>query len=99
MGWRGPWGTSYAINLRKLVAGLTPEGWLALLRNSQARPPMPSYIFSVMTEKDMLDMYAFIRSLGDAGEVMPMGLPPGQEPTTPYFNFVPVIPGQQAAAK
>lgn len=93
MGWRGPWGTTYAVNLRKLMAAMTKDSWLTFARNSKARPPMPSYVFSTMTEEDLIALYDFIKSLGDGGDVMPAALPPGAEPTTPYFNFVPVIPG------
>lgn len=92
MGWRGPWGTTYAINLRKLISNLTPQAWLALTRNSKARPPMPVYAFAAMSDQDLIGLYDFIRSLGDAGEYVPAALPPGVEPKTAYINFVPVVP-------
>jgi mono/diheme cytochrome c family protein len=38
-GWRGPWGTTYAANLRFLVHALTEDGWLSLARGLRTRPP------------------------------------------------------------
>ena len=32
-GWRGPWGTTYATNLRTLVQGLTENQWVVLAKN------------------------------------------------------------------
>ncbi|WKZ57579.1 MAG: cytochrome C [Bdellovibrionota bacterium] len=90
IGWRGPWGTTYPINLRKLVSGLSKEAWMTLARNSKARPPMPVYTLKAMKEEDLSEMYDYIRSLGDSGEAMPAALPPEKEPTTPYIHFVPV---------
>ena len=96
VGYNGPWGTSYPINLRILASQLTVDAWLSLLKNSKARPPMPSYAFQTMTEEDMRALYAFIHWLGAAGQPAPPALAPNVTPTTPYFVFVPVIP---AAAK
>lgn len=90
MGWRGPWGTTYPINVRKLVRNMTREEWISLSRNTRARPPMPGYILSAMTDQDLGDMLTFLQSLGDGGQMMPAPLPPGVEPVTPYFNFIPV---------
>lgn len=89
MGWKGPWGTTYALNLRKLISGLDRKAWLALSRASSARPPMPSYILRTMTEDDLLALFEFIKSLGDGGVTMPAALPPGVAPKTPYFLFEP----------
>ena len=96
MGWKGPWGTSYAINLRTLFATLTPEAWLSLAKNSKARPPMPAYAFGIMSDQDLIGIYDYIRFLGAAGVAMPTPLPPGEEPKTPYINFVPVMPAGSA---
>ena len=41
LGWRGPWGTTYAGNLCLLADGITEEQWLELARNARDRPPMP----------------------------------------------------------
>ncbi|MBN8550426.1 MAG: cytochrome C [Deltaproteobacteria bacterium] len=91
-GWHGPWGTTYAVNLRSLVSNLTPQAWITLARNSNARPPMPTYILKAMPDSDLLALYEFIRSLGNNPTVIPAALPPGQKPQTAYINFTPVLP-------
>jgi len=88
-GWRGPWGTTYPVNLRLLVNTLEEDQWLALARNLKARPPMPWYSLNVMHEEDLKAIYQFIRYLGQAGEPAPAYLPPDQEPNTPYALFPP----------
>lgn len=90
IGWKGEWGTTYAINLRKLVHALNKDQWIELCRNSKARPPMPSYIINMMHEEDLVALFDFIKSLGDGGKAAPAGLAPGVEPSTPYFNMVPL---------
>ncbi len=45
-----------------------------------------------LAEVDARALYAYIRSLGVAGERMPTALPPKQEPTTPYLSLFPVVP-------
>jgi len=87
VGWRGPWGTTYPINLRNLVASLSREQWISLMRNSKARPPMPAYVTRTMPEADLGALYAFIKSLGSGGATVPAALPPGVEPVTPFINF------------
>lgn len=89
IGWNGPWGTTYAINLRLLFNQLTPEGWMQLARTSKARPPMPTHVLRTLSEDDLMALYKFIRSLGPSGEPMPSALPPGQTPSTTYFTLVP----------
>lgn len=95
IGWRGPWGTTYPINLRNLAAKLTKEQWVTFMQNSKARPPMPAYITSKMPVADLEALYEFIHHLGAAGTETPSALPPGIEPTTPYFNFTPVEPKKE----
>ncbi|WP_374078719.1 cytochrome C [Bdellovibrio bacteriovorus] len=93
MGWKGPWGTSYATNLRTRVANMTEDQWVQYLKNLKALPPMPFYSVNVMSEQDSRSMYRFIRSLGNHSQVIPTALPPGEIPKTPYVNFD-VIPPQ-----
>lgn len=88
VGWNGPWGTTYAINLRMVFAALTPDAWLALAKNSKARPPMPVYALNAMPKEDLMAIYDFIHSLGSAGELMPAALPPDKQPSPPYFTLV-----------
>ncbi len=86
-GWRGPWGTTYAVNLRILVNALTEDQWVETARTLKARPPMPWYALNIVKEGDLEAIYQFIRYLGVSGEAAPAYLPPDQEPTTPYALF------------
>ena len=41
LGWQGPWGTTYAANLRLYMASLSESGWVQTARSLKSRPPMP----------------------------------------------------------
>jgi hypothetical protein len=86
-GWRGPWGTTYAVNLRIFVNAMPENQWLETARTLKARPPMPWYALNIMKEGDLRAIYQFIRYMGPGGETAPAYLPPDQEPTTPYALF------------
>jgi mono/diheme cytochrome c family protein len=92
IGWHGPWGTSFATNLRLLVQQFSLEQWLGHIATMQPKPPMPWFNMRAMSEADLKAIYAYIRSLGPAGVAMPADLPPGQMPTEPYFEALPLIP-------
>lgn len=87
IGWNGPWGTTYAINLRLFVKDMTAAQWLATVRSTVSRPPMPSIALRTMTDDDLLGIYHYIRSLGPAGKAAPAYLPPGSKPATPVVRF------------
>lgn len=93
VGYRGPWGTTYAHNLRLTTAGMTEDEWVEMLGTRQALPIMPWPSVNAMSEADRRAIYRFIRSLpGEAGTAAPAALAPGIEPTTPYENMMPVMP-------
>ena len=87
IGWRGPWGTTYAVNLRLYMQQLSEEQWLTIARAAEFRPPMPWYILREMPDQDLKAIYRFIKNLGPAGEPAPAFLPPTQEPPEPYILF------------
>lgn len=87
-GWRGPWGTTYGTNLRLYVQNLTEQEWIQAARTLRRRPPMPWFNLNAMSDDDLGALYAFMRSLGDAGAPAPASLPAEQEPTTPYAQWV-----------
>jgi mono/diheme cytochrome c family protein len=87
LGWHGPWGTTYAVNLRLLVNSMTEEQWVLLARNAQPRPPMPWWSLRDMSQEDLKALYAYVKWLGPAGEPAPSSLPPGQEPAGPVVQF------------
>jgi hypothetical protein len=89
IGWHGPWGTSYAINLRLLVSRLTPDQWIAYIATMHPKPPMPWFNMQSMSPTDLAAMYVYIQSLGPAGAPMPVDLPPDQTPTGRYVEAAP----------
>ena len=90
LGWQGPWGTTYASNLRLVAREKGSEdAFLAYTRSFQARPPMPFYNVHAMDESDLRSLYQYIVSLGEPGDPMPEALPPGAEPKTPYIVIAP----------
>ena len=88
VGFQGPWGTSYPVNLRLAAQNMSEAQWLARVRQPML-PPMPWFNLSEMTDSDLIAMYRFIRTLGPAGEPAPVAAAPGVAVTTPYIEFVP----------
>jgi mono/diheme cytochrome c family protein len=87
LGWNGPWGTTYATNLRLMMQGMTRQQWIAHARSMEPRPPMPWFNVRAMTEADLGAIYAFTRSLGAAGTPAPAYVPPGGKPTGAVVRF------------
>jgi mono/diheme cytochrome c family protein len=87
LGWNGPWGTTYATNLRLYMQDLTEEQWVKKAKALNARPPMPWFNVRAMTQDDLRAMYRYIRSLGPAGQPAPAYLPPVRKPPRPYVAF------------
>jgi mono/diheme cytochrome c family protein len=98
VGYQGPWGTTYAANLRLTASRLTEAEWVQLARQERL-PPMPWFNVAAMTDSDLRAIYAFIRSLGRAGTPAPAYVAPGGKVTTPYFVFVPQVDPPQTAAR
>jgi len=98
VGFQGPWGTSYASNLRLVIARMSEAEWVAHARQERL-PPMPWFSLAKMTDADLKAIYAFVRSLGPAGAAAPAYVAPGGKVTTPYIVFVPVTDQKQAAAR
>lgn len=96
LGYHGPWGTTYASNLRLTVASLDEAQWLAYTANLHTRPIMPDFMLRQMREHDRRAIHRFVRSLGPAGAPAPQALPPGQAPPPPYFQLVLPAPGAPA---
>lgn len=90
IGFQGPWGTTYAANLRLVLAGLTEAQWLEYAK-LQRRPPMPSYALQLMSADDLKAIYAFVRSLGEPGDLAPAYVEPGGKVTTPYVVMLPRV--------
>ena len=86
-GWSGPWGTTYATNLRLFVANLSEAQWLKHVDTMRPRPPMPWFNVQAMTVNDRKAIYAYLKAMGPAGQPAPAALPPGQQPPRPYALF------------
>ncbi len=91
VGFKGPWGTTYAANLRIALGAMTEEQWMKAAR-SQRLPPMPWFALRDMSDADVRAIYRYVRSLGVAGSKMPAVVAPGVEPATPYLNWIPQFP-------
>jgi mono/diheme cytochrome c family protein len=86
-GWRGPWGTTYASNLRLNVHAMTEAEWIAYIKDLKARPPMPWWSTKATTEDDLRAMYRYIRQLGPAGDPAQPFLPPDKDPKPPFIQY------------
>jgi len=87
LGWSGPWGTTYATNLRLYMQDLTEDQWVKKAKSLQARPPMPWFNVRAMSTTDLRAIYRYVRYLGPAGQPAPAYLAPGQEPKGPAVRF------------
>jgi mono/diheme cytochrome c family protein len=98
VGFRGPWGTTYATNLRYFARTFSEDGWVRVLRARNTRPPMAWPSLHAMSDADLKAIFHYLKSFEVVGDPVPLALPPGVEPTTPYFVFEPVMPAGQGAA-
>jgi mono/diheme cytochrome c family protein len=87
LGFRGPWGTTYATNLRLSLSRMTEDQWVHYARNLRMRPPMPWFNLNQWTEQDLRAFYQYVRQLGPAGKAVTVGLPPEKAPPPPYIQW------------
>ncbi len=95
VGWHGPWGTTYAANLRLKVQDMDEAAWIQYSSTLHTRPPMPDVALRILNDRDRVALYRFIKSLGPGGQAAPAYLPPGEQPPIPYVDFV--LPPPKAA--
>jgi len=86
-GWSGPWGTTYATNLRLRLQELTEDEWVEMAQTLKTRPPMPWFSLNKISAPDLRAMYRYIRHLGPAGRPAPAFLEPGKTPPPPFASF------------
>jgi mono/diheme cytochrome c family protein len=86
LGWRGPWGTTYASNLRLLARDMTADQFVKYARN-EFRPPMPWFNMRDMSDRDVKAIYAYLKHLGPAGRPAPQYVPPNKTPGGPFVQF------------
>ena len=100
VGWKGPWGTTYASNLRRFVRDFDEETFAQVVRARNSRPPMPWPNLHAMSDADLRSLFRYIKGLPVAGERMPEYVPPGREPKTAYIDMTPRTPSvAQAGAR
>lgn len=87
LGWAGPWGTTYATNLRLMMASMSEQQWIRHARTMRPRPPMPWFNVRAMSDADLKAIYAFTRSLGPGGSPAPAYVPPGKKAAGPVVQF------------
>lgn len=96
LGYKGPWGTTYAPNLRLKLVDMDETQWLDYSAALRTRPIMPDFSLRAMSQADRRAIFHFIKSLGPGGAPAPAYLPPGQDPPPPYFELV--VPTAASAA-
>lgn len=87
LGFNGPWGTTYASNLRLLIAGMSENEWVKLAKTLKTRPPMPWFNVNKWRESDMRAFYQYVKSLGAAGQPALAYLPPDKAPNPPFVQW------------
>ena len=95
LGFSGPWGTTYAPNLRLRLASMDLATFKAYARTLTTRPPMPYWALNAMSDADLEALHAFVHSLGPAGQPAPAALPPGVAAPGPVVQW-PAPPTQVA---
>ena len=63
LGWRGPWGTTYAANLRLRLDEMTEDEWVEYAKTFKTRPPMPWFNVNTMTETDLRSIHKYVPHL------------------------------------
>ena len=87
LGLRGPWGTTYASNLRLTASRMSEGEWVKTLKTLKTRPPMPWFNLNQWKEADSKALYHYIKHLGPVGAAAKAPLPPGQEPPPPFIQW------------
>ncbi len=92
VGYQGPWGTTYAANLRITADGMSEDDWVTYMQTIESRPPMPWFNLHHFTEDESRALHQYIVSLGDVGEPAPAYVPPDGTVETPFVVMVPQMP-------
>lgn len=91
VGYQGPWGTTYAKNLRLTAAKMSEDDWVTYMATIETAPPMPWFNLHHFTEAEARSLHQYILSLGEPGDPAPTTVPPGEAPKTPYIVFAPPV--------
>ncbi len=83
VGFSGPWGTTYATNLRLRMSQMTEAQWVQFAKGLKTRPPMPWFNLNQWTNADLRAFYQYVRQLGPVGKPVRAAVAPGAKPGTP----------------
>lgn len=89
IGWQGPWGTTYSVNIRLAISGLSEDGFVRYAKVLNTNPPMPWYVIRLMQEDDLRSLYRYVKSLGEPGAAAPTFVGPGGKLSTAYVVLDP----------
>ncbi|HEY3285909.1 MAG TPA: hypothetical protein VGJ96_02175 [Gemmatimonadaceae bacterium] len=90
VGFYGPWGTTYAKNLRQVTDRHTEDEWVDILRTAdhgQGALPMPWHDASKFSDQDLRALYRYAKSLGPKPVRLPRNTKPGVKPAGPYIDL------------
>jgi len=82
LGFAGPWGTTYATNLRLRLSQMNETQWVAFAKGLKTRPPMPWFNLNQWSDADLRAFYQYVRQLGPTGKPVRAALAPGAKPET-----------------
>jgi mono/diheme cytochrome c family protein len=87
VGHRGPWGTTYAPNLRLFFQTLEEDQWVQIAKEIVRKPPMPFFSLNAMSEPDVRAIYRYVNSLGAAGTPAPKFQLYSTTPSQPFIQY------------
>jgi mono/diheme cytochrome c family protein len=87
LGYRGPWGTTYAANLRLTLSKMSEAEWVKFAKTFRTRPPMPWFNVNRWSDSDMRAFYRYVKQLGPVGEPVQAFVPPDKEPSPPFVQW------------
>lgn len=92
----GPWGTTYASNLRVSLSRMSEDTWVRYATKLKVREPMPADAMKRLGEEDLRALYRYARAAGVAGAQVPYAMAPGELPPPPFVAYPGAIehPGQ-----
>lgn len=87
VGFRGWWGTSYPANVRLEFQESSVDNWIKAVRTRAGHPPMVWEDLRQLPDADLRAIYAFVRSLGPAGTLVPAAVEPWRQPSTTFVDM------------
>jgi mono/diheme cytochrome c family protein len=87
IGFRGWWGTSYPVNVRRDFQSMTEQNWLFAVHTRAGHPPMVWQDLRGLPDADLRAIYQFVRSLGPAGALAPAAIEPWRTPSARVIDM------------